>query len=87
MGRSASRSSARRGTLVVREFEREERDVVMVLLDASVELWAGPIGGAPMDRAIDLCATLLTHHLGRGDLVGLAIYGSRLLSASSRAWI
>jgi len=79
--RIAWKASARRGKLVVKEFEREERDVVVVVLDASVELWAGPMGGAPLDRAVDLCATLCTHHLGRGDLVGLKIVGARMLAS------
>lgn len=71
--RIAWKASARRGRLVVREFEREERDVVWVVLDASVELWAGPIGRAPLDLAIDEAAAIATRHLGRGDRVGLVI--------------
>ena len=39
--RIAWKASARRGRLLVREMEREERDVVWLVLDASVELWAG----------------------------------------------
>jgi uncharacterized protein (DUF58 family) len=77
--RIAWKASAKRGKLVVKEFEREERDIVMVLLDASVELWSGPMGGAPLDRSIDLTATLAVHHLGRGDYVGLRMVGAREL--------
>ena len=77
--RIAWKASAKRGQLVVKEFEREEREVVVVVLDASVELWAGPMGGAPLDRAIDATATLAAHHAGRGDLVGLRIVGAREL--------
>jgi uncharacterized protein (DUF58 family) len=76
----AWRASARRGVLVVKEFEREERDVVMLVLDASVELWSGPMGMAPLDRAIDLVATLAVHHLGVGDSVGLRIVAARELA-------
>ncbi|HZO16363.1 MAG TPA: DUF58 domain-containing protein [Polyangiaceae bacterium] len=75
----AWKASARRGLLVVKEFEREERDVVMLVLDASVELWAGPMGGAPLDRAIDVAATLAAHHIGTGDLVGLRVVAARQL--------
>jgi uncharacterized protein (DUF58 family) len=79
--RIAWKASARRGVLVVKEFEREERDVVMLVLDASVELWAGPMGAAPLDRAIDLVATLAVQHLGRGDRVGLKVIGARELGS------
>lgn len=78
--RIAWKSSAKRGRLVVKEFEREERDVVMMVLDASVELWSGPMGGAPLDRAVDVTSTIAVHHLERGDLVGLSIVGARELT-------
>jgi uncharacterized protein (DUF58 family) len=73
--RIAWKASARRGQLLVRDFEREERDVVWVVLDASVELWAGPLGRAPLDLAIDEAGAVATRHLARGDRVGLFIYG------------
>lgn len=69
----AWKASARRGTLLVREFEREERDVVWLVLDAAVELWAGPLGRAPLDLAIDEASAIATRHLGRGDRVGLIL--------------
>ena len=78
----AWKASARRGRLVVREYELEERDVVWYLLDASVELWAGPSGQAPLDVAIDWVAELCTRPLQRGDQVGLGVVGARRL-----AWI
>lgn len=79
--RIAWKASARRGKMLVREYEREERDVVWVVLDASVELWAGPVGRAPLDLAIDEAAAVSTRHLGRGDRVGLCIFaaGQRVL--------
>jgi uncharacterized protein (DUF58 family) len=76
--RIAWKASARRGQLLVRDFEREERDVVWVVLDASVELWAGPLGRAPLDLAIDEVAAVTTRHLGRGDRVGLYIFAAGL---------
>ncbi|KYF68549.1 hypothetical protein BE11_17520 [Sorangium cellulosum] len=69
----AWKASARRGTLLVREFEREERDVVWILVDAAVDLWAGPLGRAPLDLMIDEASAIATRHLGRGDRVGLII--------------
>lgn len=76
--RIAWRPSARRGQLLVRDFEREERDVVWVVLDASVELWAGKPGHAPLDFGIDEIASVARHHLNRGDRVGLAVIGGRV---------
>ncbi|EYF05273.1 DUF58 domain-containing protein [Chondromyces apiculatus] len=72
----AWKASSRRGVLLVRELEREERDVVWVVLDAAVELWAGPVGRAPLDITIDEAATIITRHLARGDRVGLVIFAS-----------
>lgn len=78
--RIAWKASARRAQLLVREYEREERDVVWILLDASVELWSGEIGRAPLDIAIDEAATVMLRHLRRGDFVGLAVVGARTLA-------
>jgi uncharacterized protein (DUF58 family) len=74
--RIAWKASARRGQLLVRDFEREERDVVWLVLDVSVDLWAGPLGRAPLDLAIDDVAGLASRHLGRGDRVGLYLFAS-----------
>jgi uncharacterized protein (DUF58 family) len=78
--RIAWKASARRAKLLVREYEREERDVVWVLLDASVELWSGAPGESPLDVAIDEAAAVIDRHLKRGDFVGLAIVASRTLA-------
>lgn len=80
--RIAWKASARRGQLLVREMEREERDVVFLMLDASVELWAGREGHAPLDLAVDEVAAIAARHLARGDDVGLAVFASRV-----RTWI
>jgi uncharacterized protein (DUF58 family) len=77
--RIAWRASARRGKLLVREHERENRDVVWLLMDASVELWAGSPGLAPLDAVIDEVSTVAQRHLARGDRVGLGIMASREL--------
>jgi uncharacterized protein (DUF58 family) len=71
----AWKASARRGRLLVREFEREDRDVVWLVLDAAVGFLAGPLGRAPLDGGIDQMAALARRHLARGDQVGLAIAG------------
>lgn len=80
--RIAWKASAKRGQLLVREMEREERDIVWLILDASVELWAGPPGRAPLDASVDEVAAVAARHLGRGDHVGLVVTASRL-----RSWI
>ncbi len=80
--RIAWKASARRGQLLVREMEREERDIVWLLLDASVELWAGEDGRAPLDIAVEELGGLAARHLGRGDKVGIAVFASRV-----RTWL
>jgi len=80
--RIAWRASARRGRLVVREMERHERDIVWLVLDASVDGWAGAPGTAPLDRAVEELAAVATRHLAKGDRVGLAVFASR-----ARAWL
>lgn len=77
--RIAWKASGRRNKLMVREMEHEERSLVWVLLDASVELWAGPVGAAPLDGLIDDAAALVDRHLRRGDKVGAAVLGARVL--------
>ncbi len=80
--RIAWKASARRGRLLVREMERDERDVVWLVVDASVELWAGEPGTAPLDRVLEDAGAVATRHMRRGDLVGLVVAASRL-----RSWI
>ncbi len=78
--RLAWKASARRGRLMVREFDLEERDVVWLVLDASVELWAGLSGKAPLDVAIERVAAIAERHLELGNRVGLAIVGARRIA-------
>ncbi len=80
--RIAWKASARRGQLMVREMERDEREVVWLVLDASVELWAGLPGHAPLDHGVDEIAALAARHLARGDRVGLVVTASR-----QRTWL
>jgi uncharacterized protein (DUF58 family) len=80
--RIAWKASARRGRLLVRETERQERDVVWLVVDASVELWAGVPGTAPMDRVVDDVAAAVARHLRRRERVGLVVSASRV-----RSWI
>lgn len=80
--RIAWKASARRGQLLVREMEREERDIVWLLIDASIELWAGDEGRAPLDIAVDELGGVAARHLARGDKVALVVFASRV-----RTWL
>jgi uncharacterized protein (DUF58 family) len=80
--RIAWKASARRGQLLVREMEREERDIAWLVLDASVELWAGEEGRAPLDLAVDELGGIAARHISRGDKVGLVVFASRI-----RTWL
>ena len=80
--RIAWKASARRGRLLVREMEREERDIVWLVIDASVELWAGELGSAPLDHAVDELGGVAARHLAHGDKVGLVVFASRI-----RTWL
>jgi uncharacterized protein (DUF58 family) len=80
--RIAWKASARRGRLLVREMDREEHEVVWLVVDSSVELWAGKAGHAPLDHMVDDVSAAAMRHLRRGDRVGLIVTASRL-----RAWI
>ena len=80
--RIAWKASAKRGRLLVRETEREERDIVWLVVDASVELWAGVPGTAPLDRVADDVAALALRHMRRRERVGLVVTASRV-----RTWI
>jgi uncharacterized protein (DUF58 family) len=55
---------------------------VWIVLDASVELWAGDEGKSPLDAGVDEVGALAAKHLARGDQVGLVVMASRL-----RTWL
>ncbi len=78
--RIAWKASARRGTLLVKDYQREERDLVWLVLDASVELWAGREGSAPLDLAIDEVASVALDQLRRGNRVAMTIVAHRVLA-------
>lgn len=78
--RVAWKATAKRGRLMVREYEREERDVVWFVLDASIELGAGNPGYTPLDRAIDEVSGYVTRHAARGDRIGLVVVAARTLN-------
>lgn len=81
--RIAWKASARRGQLLVRELERDERDVVWCVLDCSAEHWSGALGRSPLDLAIDEVAATAERHLSLGDRVGLLVVGARVLARTA----
>ncbi len=78
----AWKASAKRGTLLVRDEELMERQSIWLLLDASMELWAGELGRSPLDEGLDSVASVLKKYVSLGDHVGLGIVAARVL-----AWI
>lgn len=68
------KASARRGKLVVRQFEQERNQVVLICIDVGRHMLAEVDGVRKLDRALD-AALMLTHAaVSGGDLVGLLVY-------------
>ncbi len=72
----AWKATARRGRMLVREFEEENIRRLQLLLDVGPTMRSGEIGRTGLDRAVDLCATLA--EVGRYDRVGLTTFDSRV---------
>lgn len=66
--------SARRGKLIAREFESEQRLSVWLLVDASASMFWGRPGEARIDRTLGLAAELARTLAGGRDRVGLIVY-------------
>ena len=74
--RIAWRATARRGRPQVRDFEEESIRRIQLLLDIGPTMRAGPSGQSPLDRAIDLCATLAEGAIH--DRLGLTTFDLRV---------
>ena len=81
----AWKASARRGRLMVREVEVEERDVIWIVVDVAAEGWSGPIGEAPLDRAIDTAAAYAIERARHGSAVGVALVTDHVVAWSPPA--
>ncbi len=69
----AWKASARRGKLMVRDMENDERDVVWLVVDVAAQGWTGPVGEAPLDRAIETAASFAVERARHGAAVGVAL--------------
>jgi uncharacterized protein (DUF58 family) len=76
----AWKASARRGRLLVREFDDESRITLRLLLDTSPSMRAGAMGRTPLDGALSLCARIIESLLNSGDRVGLVTFDQRAIA-------
>lgn len=74
----AWRASARRGKLIVREFESDLVLSTWILVDASPSMFWGTPGQARIDFALDTANNLADIILGRGDRVGLIVHDHKV---------
>ncbi|MBL8059518.1 MAG: DUF58 domain-containing protein [Chthonomonas sp.] len=73
------KTTARRGKLVVRDYEVERNQAVFIIIDASRHMLSEAAGRRKLDHILDT-ALLLMHAAERaGDQVGLIVFAERLL--------
>jgi uncharacterized protein (DUF58 family) len=70
----AWRATARRGKLIVREFESELQRRTWLLVDTSPSMFAGPPGQAPIDVALTTAVRLIDAFAATRDEVGLILH-------------
>jgi uncharacterized protein (DUF58 family) len=76
----AWKASARAGTLLVREVEREVQDTLYIVLDISGSMRGGAPGARKLDHCVELAALLAQQALERGDRVGLLSVDGRVVA-------
>lgn len=79
--RIAWKASARLGTLVVREPEREELGSLDVILDVSGSMREGVAGDRRIDHAASIALALVDDSLARGERVGFFAVDRRVVSS------
>lgn len=73
------KATSRRGKLVVRQYEQERNQVVMLIIDVGRYMLAEVDGVRKLDHVLD-SALMLAHSAARaGDQVGLLVYGETVL--------
>lgn len=68
------RATARRDTLIVRQYEQERNQSVLIVIDIGRRMLDEVDGVSKLDRALDACILLTHAAIVAGDLVGLLVY-------------
>lgn len=79
------KSTARRGQLIVREYERAEATDATIILDLQRRAHRGEGDDATVERAVKLAASIADQMLQRGSAVGLVAAGAQDLSVAPSA--
>lgn len=72
------KATARMQRLMIREFETEKNMKILILLDASYSMAAGPIEANKLEFAIRAAAILAKYALERKDEVGLCVFSNEI---------
>ncbi len=78
--RVAWKASAKKGSLVVKEFEPDVLISTMYLLDAGASMRRGQLGYTKLDHSIDLLSNTMEKDMMSGMKVGLLCFDSRVIS-------
>lgn len=68
------KASARRGDLVVRQFETEKNQAVILCIDVGRRMLSEVNGVTKLDHTLDACIMLAHAVVNAGDLIGLLVY-------------
>lgn len=68
------KASARHAKLVVRQFEQERNQAVMIVIDIGRHMLAEVDGVRKLDHALDACLMLTNAAAAAGDMVGVLVY-------------
>lgn len=69
------KASARRGKLVVRQFEQERNQAVILAIDVGRKMLSEVNGVSKLDHTLDACLLLAHSAAAAGDAVGLLVFG------------
>lgn len=69
------KASARRGKLVVRQFEQERNQAVILVIDIGRKMLSEVNGVTKLDHTLDSCLMLAHAASAAGDLIGLLVFG------------
>ena len=79
------KSTARRGHLIVREYERAEAQDCTIALDLARAAHSGEGDDSTLERGVKLAASMAVQMIERGSRVGLIVAGERDLSVAASA--